>query len=57
MVDWAHGGGFSLHAWVPIDGAERAGLERLLRYCTRPLALERLEQLARDQLVYRHPRP
>ncbi len=41
-----------------IDGNDRAGLERLLRYCARPpFALERLEQLAHDQLVYRFPRP
>jgi hypothetical protein len=32
---------------VRIDGHDRAGLERLLRYCARPpFALERLEQLA-----------
>jgi hypothetical protein len=40
------------------NAADRAGLERLLRYCARPpFALERLEQLAHDQLVYRFPRP
>jgi len=40
-----------------IEGQDRAGLERLLRYCARPpFALERLEQLAHDQLVYRFPR-
>jgi len=31
-----HGGGFSLHAGVLIEAADRAGLERLLRYCARP---------------------
>ena len=41
-----------------IEGHDRAGLERLLRYCARPpFALERLEQLAHDQLVYRSPKP
>ena len=35
-----------------------AGLERLLRYCARSaFALERLEQLHEDQLVYRFPKP
>jgi hypothetical protein len=38
--------------------ADRAGLERLPRYCARPLfALERLEQVRDDQLVYRLPKP
>ncbi len=58
MAGWDHGGGFSLDASVRIGGPDRAGLERLLRYCARPpFALERLEQLAHDQLVYRSPKP
>ena len=58
MAGWHHGGGFSLDASVRIEGADRAGLERLLRYCARPpFALERLEQLGHDQLVYRLPKP
>jgi hypothetical protein len=33
---------------VRIEGPDRAGLERLLRYCARPpFALERLEQALR----------
>jgi hypothetical protein len=45
MAGWHHSGGFSLDAAVRIEGLDRAGLERLLRYCARPLfALERLEQ-------------
>jgi len=49
---------FSLDAAVRIEGTDRAGLERLLRYCARPpFALERLEQLGHDQLVYRSPKP
>ena len=45
MRGWAHGG-FSLDAAVRIAGPDRAGLERLLRYCARPpFALERLEQI------------
>jgi hypothetical protein len=58
MAGWHHGGGFSLDAAVRIEARDRAGLERLLRYCARPpFALERLEQLAHDQLVYRFPKP
>ena len=58
MAGWHHGGGFSLDASVRIDGADRAGLERLLRYCARPpFALERLEQVRHDQLVYHFPKP
>jgi hypothetical protein len=41
-----------------VRGRLRAGLERLLRYCARaPFALERLEQLGDNQLVYRFPKP
>ena len=36
MGGWAHGRGFSLDATVRIEGADRAGRERLLRYCARP---------------------
>ena len=43
MAQWAHGGGFSVDGSVRIEAADRAGRERLLRYCARPpLALERL---------------
>jgi hypothetical protein len=49
---------FSLNAAVRIEGHDRAGLERLLRYCARaPFALERLEPLGDNQLVYRFPKP
>ncbi len=38
--------GFSLDASVCIAGPDRAGLERILRYCARPpFALERIEQV------------
>jgi hypothetical protein len=58
MAGWHHGGGFSLDASIRIEGPDRAGLERLLRYCARPpFALERLEQVADNQLVYRFPKP
>ena len=57
MASWDHGGGFSLDASVRIEGPDRAGLERLLRYCARPpFALERLEQVGDDELIYRLPK-
>lgn len=58
MASWDHGGGFSLDASVRIEGPDRAGLERLLRYCARPpFALERLEQASDDELIYRFDKP
>ena len=58
MARWDHGGGFSLDASVRIEGPDRAGLERLLRYCARPpFALERLEQTSHDELIYRFDKP
>ena len=58
MAGWEHGGGFSLDASVRIEAPDRAGLERLLRYCARPpFALDRLQQLHADQLVYRLSKP
>ena len=57
MLAWEHGG-FSLDASVCIAGPDRAGLERLLRYCARPpFALERIEQVNEDRIVYRLPEP
>jgi hypothetical protein len=42
---------------VRIAGADRAGLERLLRYCARPpFALEHLRQLDAEHLVYHSPK-
>jgi hypothetical protein len=50
--------GFSLDAAVRIAGDDRAGLERLLRYCARPaFALERLTQVDAERVVYRLPKP
>ncbi len=58
MAQWANGGGFSLDASVRSQGHDRAGLERLLRYCARPpFALERLESLDEQRLLYRLPKP
>jgi hypothetical protein len=57
MLGWEHGG-FSLDAAVRIAGDDRAGLERLLRYCARPsFALERLTQVNAEQVIYRLPKP
>jgi Putative transposase/Transposase zinc-binding domain len=58
MGGWDHGGGFSLDAAVRIEGADRAGRERLLRYCARPpFALEHLHEHHAGHLVYRCPKP
>ena len=49
MQEWEHGGGFSLHAEVRVSGHNRGALERLLRYCARPVfASERLAWLEPD---------
>ena len=64
MLSWQGSGGFSIGASVCIEGEDRAGVERLLRYCARPpFALERLwapggiVSLAspESRLVYRLP--
>jgi hypothetical protein len=52
--------GFSLHANVSVPAHARARLEHLCRYLLRPpLALERLTESSRGQLVFElpHPRP
>jgi hypothetical protein len=36
MAQWEQGGGFSVDGSVRIEAADRAGRERLLRYCARP---------------------
>jgi len=36
MLSWQGSGGFSIDASVRIEGEDRAGVERLLRYCARP---------------------
>jgi hypothetical protein len=51
MLSW-NTSGFSLDASVLIDAQDREGLERLIRYCARPIfASSRLEQ-AGDKLKY-----
>jgi hypothetical protein len=64
MLSWQGSGGFSVDASVRIEGGDRAGVERLLRYCARPpFALERLYapggivslSSPESRLVYRRP--
>jgi hypothetical protein len=58
MAEWSNGGGFSVDASVQIEADDRAGLERLLRYCARPpFALERLEAIDAYRLIYRLIKP
>jgi hypothetical protein len=60
MSQWEHGSGFSLDATIRIAAHDRAGLERLLRYCARPaFARERLEWAddKQEYLLYHLPRP
>ncbi len=59
MASWAHNAGFSIDASVRIEARDRAGLERLLRYCARPaFASERLTwHRDGEQLLYQLPKP
>ncbi len=60
MLGWDHGGGFSLDGSVRIEATDRAGLERLIRYCARPpFALDRLHLVddRSDQILYILPGP
>ena len=60
MLGWEHGGGFSLDGSVRIEATDRAGLERLIRYCARPpFALDRLHLVSdrSDQVLYLLPGP
>ncbi len=66
MLSWQGSGGFSIDASVRIQGEDRAGVERLIRYCARPpFALERLYapggivslSSPESRLVYRLPKP
>ena len=55
MAQWAHGG-FSEDGSVRIEAHDRAGRERLLRYCARPpFALERLRERDGQHLLYETP--
>ena len=58
MGQWEHGGGFSVDGSVRIEAADRAGRERLLRYCARPpFALDRLRELDPERLLYESTKP
>jgi hypothetical protein len=58
MAQWQHGGGFSVDGSVRIEATDRAGRERLLRYCARPaFALDRLRERDREHLIYDPPKP
>jgi hypothetical protein len=58
MAQWEHGGGFSVDASVRIAAADRAGRERLLRYCARPpFALDRLRELDAEHPLYERAKP
>ncbi len=59
MRQWGHEGGFSTHGSVRVHGNDRAGRERLFRYCARPMfAGERLAWESGEQsLRYRLPKP
>ena len=63
MLTWQASGGFSIDASVHIPARDRAGLERLVRYCARPpFALERLKAdgfgaTGGECIVYRLPHP
>ena len=66
MLGWQASGGFRVDASVRIEGEDRIGIERLVRYCARgPLALERLHALDGTaslaspdaRLIYRLPAP
>jgi hypothetical protein len=66
MLSWQGSGGFSVDASVRIEGEDRAGIERLVRYCARPpFALERLHAIEGSaslaspdsRLLYRFPKP
>ena len=56
MLAYRHSG-FSVNGGICIEAKDRAGLERLLRYCARPpFALERLRQRGAE-LVYHCSKP
>lgn len=56
MLRWEHNGGFSIDCKVKIDKDSRLGLEKLLRYCSRPpLLLSRLHKDENGTIIYRLP--
>ena len=59
MASWGHNSGFSVDASIRIEAKDCAGLERLARYCARPVfASERLSWAREgERLHYRLPKP
>ena len=58
MASREYGGGFSLNAKLRVEGADRPGLERLLRDCARPaFAVARLREIDAEHLVYQRVKP
>ena len=59
MLIWDHGGGFSIDASVRIEAYDRDGLERLIRYCARPIfASNRLKWTkGHKKLIYESSKP
>jgi hypothetical protein len=59
MLIWESNSGFSLHAQVRIAANDREGLDRLSRYCARPIYTgERLSWLEKDErLIYHLSKP
>ena len=54
MKAWQGGGGFSVDGSVKLHKNDCKGLERLLRYCARPIfASEKLQQLSNNLLIYK----
>ena len=54
MKSWQGGGGFSVDGSVKLHKNDCKGLERLLRYCARPVfASMRLQQLSNNTLIYK----
>jgi Putative transposase len=56
MQAYTHGGGFSVDASVRIAQHDRQGLERLLRYCARPLFAGQRIRIDSEQIIYRCPK-
>lgn len=56
MLTWQGHGGFSINGSVVAAADDRFGLERLLRYCARPVfASNRLVRIDDQQLIYKLP--
>jgi len=56
IMHWENSG-FSLNGSVYVESWDRAGLERLLRYCCRPPFVSENFKTYRDMIVYTLPKP